>query len=93
MNFSIEYHEEVIADDIPKLPKKVKSQIKKAIEDKLMTRPELFGKPLRKSLKNYRTLRVGDYRVIFRIEKRVAKIFILQHRSSVYDKAVARVLN
>jgi len=46
-----------------------------------MGEPELYGKPLRRSLKGYRKLRVGDYRVIFRIEKHFIKIFVIQHRS------------
>ena len=84
MIFVIEYHIEVVKHDIPNLPKKVKKRIKKAIEEKLVTSPEVFGKPLRRSLKGYRKLRVGDYRIIFKIQKNKVKIFIIQHRSVVY---------
>ena len=92
MKFNIEYHELVVKEDIAKLPNKDKKQIKKAIQEKLKTQPEVFGKPLRKSLKNYRSLRVSDYRVIFRIENYLVKIFIIQHRSVVYNKAIKRIL-
>lgn len=91
MKFELRYHELVIEKDIPKLPKSVKQKIAHAIENKLVFSPEYFGKPLRRSLKGYRKLRVGDYRVIFRIEGGVVKIFIIQHRSVVYTKSVHRL--
>lgn len=91
MIFRTEYHELVVKRDIPKLSKSNRGKIKKAIEDKLMHSPDHFGKPLRRSLKGYRKLRVGDYRVIFRIDKKTVKIFMIQHRAVVYDNAKDRV--
>lgn len=85
VGFVIEYHEKVVREDIPDLSSTWKQKIKKAIENKLTSRPEIFGKPLRQSLKGYRKLRVGDYRVIFRIEAKKIKIFTIQHRSKVYQ--------
>ena len=85
MNFLISYHEIVVKEDIPKLDVRLKKQIKHAIETRLMTEPELYGKPLRRSLAGYRKLRVGDYRVIFRIQKNLVKILIIGHRSWVYE--------
>ncbi|MBI4050751.1 MAG: type II toxin-antitoxin system RelE/ParE family toxin [Candidatus Doudnabacteria bacterium] len=85
--FKIVYHHLVVSDDIPKLSSEWKEKIRHAIEGRLMTHPDLYGKPLRRSLKGYRKLRVGDYRVIFRIEKAIVKILAIQHRSIVYDKA------
>jgi mRNA interferase RelE/StbE len=85
--YEILYSDEVIKEDLPKIGEPWKSKIKKAIELKLMVRPEVYGKPLRRSLKNYRKLRVGDYRVIFRIEEQKVKIFVIQHRSVVYSIA------
>jgi len=91
VNFSIRYHEAVIKKDIPLLSSEWKKKIKQVIEDKLTTHPEIFGKPLRHSLKNYRKLRVGDYRVIFRIEGKKVKIFVIQHRSMVYKIIKKRI--
>lgn len=88
--FSLQYHELVVQEDIPRLPKTWREAIRKAIEEKLTTHPEVYGKPLRRSLKGYRKLRVGDYRVIFRIEEDTVKIFIIQHRSVVYSNAEKR---
>ena len=91
MSFEILYHESVVSDDIPKLPKEWQGRIQKAIEGKLVTQPEVFGKPLSRSLKNYRKLRVGDYRVVFRVEKRIVKILTIKHRSIVYEKIIKRL--
>ena len=92
MNFEILYHEAVISEDIPKLPKIWKIKIQKAIETKLATQPEVFGKPLSRSLYGYRKLRVGDYRIIFRLEKKIVKVFVIKHRSIVYEEATKRLV-
>ena len=92
MTFEIVYHHLVVSSDIPKLPPPWREQVRRAIEDKLTTRPEVFGKPLRRSLKGYRKLRVGDYRVIFRIEERIVKVLVIQHRSIAYTNVVKRIL-
>ena len=86
MIFKLQYQEDVIRKDIPKLSSKAKKQIKKAIEEKLTYKPETFGKPLRRSKKGYRSLRIGNYRVIFRIENKLIKIFAIGHRSIVYEE-------
>ena len=91
MNFEIKYHELVIKQDIPELSSVMKNRIKNAIENKLMHNPLDFSKPLRRSLKNYRKLRIGDYRVIFQIDKNIIKIFIIQHRSVIYKHATKRI--
>ncbi len=90
MTYEIFYHAMVAKKDIPKLSEEWRSKIKKSIENKLTISPELFGKPLRRSLKGYRKLRVGDYRVIFRIERLTIKIFVIGHRKDVYNIADSR---
>ena len=84
MIFDIRYQESVAKDDIPRLDYEWRKKIELAIENKLTTRPDIYGKPLRQSLKGYRKLRVGDWRVIFRIERNTVKIFAIGHRSLVY---------
>lgn len=91
MTFAIEYHEAVVKLDIPKLSSDQKERIKIAIEEKLLLAPDIFGKPLRRSLKGYRKLRVGDYRVVFRIEHRTIKVLVIEHRSRVYIKVSGRL--
>lgn len=91
VTFTIRYHEKVVGEDIPRVSREWKERIKKAIEEKLSFEPESFGKPLRRSLKGYRKLRVGDYRIIFRIEKKLVKIFVIEHRSIAYQKTEKRM--
>lgn len=91
MSFEIKYHPEVVSVDIPKLPKGEKRRISCAIEEKLMIHPEVFGKPLRRSLFGFRKLRVGDYRVVFEIEKKTVIIYMIEHRSVVYKNAAKRI--
>ncbi len=85
MSYQVEYLETVVREDIPKLPKTARQRIRKAIETRLTTRPIDFGKPLRYSLKGARRLRVGDYRVIYRIEHPSAVVILkIGHRREVY---------
>ena len=91
LNFEIRYHELAVKEDVPRLASGWKVKIKIAIGYRLTTHPEVYGKPLRQSLKGYRKLRVGDYRVIFRIEKRTVKILIIAHRSVVYRMTQKRI--
>jgi len=86
--YKIEYLDIAVKKDIPALPKTIKSTIKKAIEERLMHDPIGFGKPLRYSLKGHRRLRVGDYRVIFRIEtnSNIIVIIAIKHRKDIYEE-------
>ena len=85
MSYEILYADKVVKIDIPKISGSYKNRIKEAIEIKLATEPGLYGKPLRKSLKGYLKLRVGDYRIIFRVESIRVKIFAIAHRRVVYE--------
>ena len=84
LKFSITYNQVVVEEDIPRLASPWREKIRLAIENRLTVEPELYGKPLRRSLKGYRKLRVGDYRVVFRIEGTSVKILAILRRSIVY---------
>lgn len=85
--YSVEYLIFVIKEDIQKLPNRMKIMIRKAIEERLMTDPIGFGKPLRYSLRGHRRLRVGDYRVVYRIDSETLCVLIvaIKHRKDVYE--------
>lgn len=87
VKYQIRYLEEVVRKHIPDLPSGARSLIKRAIEDRLTIDPVGFGKPLRYSLKGHRRLRVGDYRVVFRIDPHTRTVIIIaiKHRKDVYD--------
>ena len=89
--YKILYVDKVVNEDLPNILEPWKNEIKQAIEKKLMTRPEVYSRPLRRSLKGYRKLRVGSYRIVFRVEGNQVKIFVIQHRSTVYDTAPERL--
>ena len=84
--YVIEYLQSVKVD-FSSISKFNKEQIRKAIEKKLATNPIEFGKPLQYSLKGLRRLRVGDYRIIFKIEEQEKKVLVVKvgHRREVYE--------
>ena len=86
VKYIIEYDVD-IEEKLRSFPKSVRKMIRDAIEKKLTVDPIAFGKPLRFSLKGYRRLRVGDYRVIYRIieDKVLVMIVEIDHRKEVYD--------
>lgn len=86
----IKYHW-LIKKDLRQVSASNKQIIKNAITSKLLEFPEVFGEPLRHSLKGYRKLRVGDYRVVFKIEQSIVYILTIQHRSIVYKKILKRI--
>ncbi len=88
--FDILYHSKVI-DDLSHISTPIKKDIRTAIEEKLTTAPEFFGKPLQFSLKGLRSMRVEDYRVIFQLLGKVVYIVLIAHRSVVYKTAEKRM--
>jgi len=91
MPFLVRYHAEVRSVDIPRLDAGARGRIRRAIEERLMTAPHQYGLPLRKTLKGYWKLRVGDYRVVYSIrDGREVIVLIICHRREVYEKAATR---
>jgi mRNA interferase RelE/StbE len=84
MPFSLRYHPAVRDEDLPLIDRKSQSRIRRAIEERLQTAPQDYGEPLRKSLKGYWKLRVGDYRVVFKVVEAEVWILAIRHRKSVY---------
>ena len=75
--YQIEYLDTVVAEDIPALPKSMREIIKRAIEERLTADPIGLGKPLRYSLIGHRRLRVGDYRIVYRIDSKKHSVLIV----------------
>ncbi len=89
--FSIRYYEPFIREDIPKIDRTWQKRIRATINEKLANDPIAFGIPLRQSLKGYWKLRIGDYRVIFKITNTTVFIIAIQHRSVVYKNILFRI--
>lgn len=91
MKYTVLYHHLVLKEDLPKIPKNIKETIKKAIEERLLKEPLLYGEPLRQSLKGHRKLRVGDYRIIYRVKLDTIIVLKIGHRKEVYLKIFPRL--
>ena len=91
MQYSLIYHPDVKKVDLPKIDARNKSMIKKAIEERLATRPEAYGRLLKGTLKGYWKLRVGDYRIVFRISGSNILILAIIDRKSVYRQSERRI--
>jgi len=72
------------AKTLEKLGKPIGQRIKKQLQE-LKDNPERIGKQLQYS--NFWSLRIGDYRAIYEInrEKRQVIILFVGHRKKVYD--------
>jgi len=92
MPFTLHYHPALRAEDLPLINQRMKDRIRKAIEERLQTAPHDYGEPLRKSLKGYWKLRVGDYRVVFKVIGSEVWILGIRHRKSVYKYVNSRAL-
>lgn len=91
MAYKLKYHLDVKRSDLPKIDAKNIDTIKRAIEERLATQPEAYGKPLRRTLKGYWKLRVGDYRVVFKVSNDSIFIFGIIHRKEVYRLVKKRI--
>lgn len=78
--YGVKYHPAVKSEDLPHINPDVKARIKKGIEEKIMTAPHEYGLPLRKTLKGYWKLRVGNYRVVYKVADDTVNIFCISHR-------------
>jgi len=90
VEYTLTYHHE-IPQDLATIPANMKERIRRAIEARLLIDPVNYGLPLRKSLQGHRKLRVGDYRVIYRIEEKRIIVLKIGHRKDVYPKVLVRL--
>lgn len=90
MTFTLHYHPALRDEDLPLIDRRNRERIRRAIEERLRTAPHDYGEPLRKSLKGYWKLRVGDYRVVFRVIESDVWILAIRHHKSVYPDFTAR---
>lgn len=88
MPYQLRYHPDVAAVDLPLINKNIRERIRKAIEQRLLNDPIQFGAPLRGTLKGYRKLRVGDYRVIYEVLGAEIRIYAIGNRKDIYETRV-----
>lgn len=85
-------YEKAVKKDIKKINKPDADRIRAAIEQKLAENPEIYGEHLKGELGNYWKLRVGAYRVVFKIDNDVITILAIMHRSEIYKKVIGRLM-
>jgi len=78
------------------LSEKFKNQIKKVKDEsvmdmlkkefKAMLKDPTLGKPLRYTLKEFRSIRIGKYRLIYALEGDVVRFYSFEHRKGVYKR-------
>ena len=90
MPFKVLYHPGV-KQDIHTLNRNLRERIRGAIETRLLMAPHEYGAPLRKTLRGYWKLRVGDYRVVYKITGNDVYVFGILHRRIVYEEISKRV--
>lgn len=93
MAYRLLYHPDVKKEDLPGIPENIKQRLRRAIEERLMNDPENYSDPLKKGLKGYRKLRVGEYRIIFKIFKNDIILLKIGHRKEVYSRISKRTIS
>ena len=92
MNYKISYSEEVLKKDLNLIDKKQVRKILMKIDKILGFTPKNYSnsiKALKGNLEGLFRLKVGDYRVIYKIFEDASEILILKigHRREVYRKS------
>ena len=92
MDYRLVYHPAVLDEDLPAINRDLHARICRALERRLTTAPTHYGEPLRHQFKGYWKLRVGDYRVVYRIVGQEVWIYNIQQRKDVYAVSPHRLL-
>lgn len=74
-----------ISDRVRHLHPDLKRRVWGALDALLMGR--LAGKPLHDPLAEYQSVRVGRFRVVYRLQPEVVDVLVVGHRRTVYAEA------
>ena len=86
MNYHLIYHPDVKKIDLKEIDSKNKVMIKRAIEERLAIHPEIYGKLLQRSLRGFWRLRVGEYRIVYKISERKITILGIINRKKFINR-------
>ncbi|MDX2441766.1 MAG: type II toxin-antitoxin system RelE/ParE family toxin [Desulfobacterales bacterium] len=94
MTWEIVYHKDV-EDDLESVGPSAARRIMQTIDEKLTQAPEKFGAPLSNNLKNFRKLRIGDFRVVYQVFNKKVIVFVLavgpRRDKEIYRSASKRI--
>lgn len=84
MLYQIRYRKEAL-QQLSKIPRNIRDAILRAVRERLTVAPERF-KPLQGCLDGFYRLRVGSYRVVYKIHRKVVLVVVVRVdvRGSVY---------
>jgi len=86
MAYVISFTENALKKDVPSIPAANYDSIMRAIHERLTVAPLSFGKQLRYGLKHYRSLRVGEWRIAYRVEGETVIIAHIENRRDAYKR-------
>jgi mRNA interferase RelE/StbE len=93
--WAIKFHPLVLREDFKKIDPENQRQILRHIVKKLSINPEAYGKALSGELHGYWRLRIGDFRVIYRILKDKIEVLVvkigIRRDFEVYEKFLLRL--
>lgn len=93
MPWQITYHR-AVEQDLADIGAVGARRVMNAIDAKLTQHPEQFGAPLSGDLADFRKLRVGDYRVVYRVVGHTVTVFVLavgpRRDAEIYHTATRR---
>jgi mRNA interferase RelE/StbE len=95
MAWTVAFHPDAV-EDLDYLGAPAATRILQVIEERIENgEPDKLGKPLRGALAGFRRIRVGDTRIVYRVDKGAVEIFIIavgaRRDREVYDDAEKRV--
>jgi len=94
MTWEIIYHKDV-DEDLEGVGSSAARRIILTINEKLTKAPEKFGAPLSNNLKNFRKLRIGDFRVVYQVVNKKVIVFVLavgpRRDKEIYRTASKRI--
>ena len=94
MKWKVLYHPEVM-EDLEAVGPSAARRIMRSIDDKLTRAPLQFGSGLTGNLASFRKLRIGDYRVVYRVREKDVIVFVLtvgpRRDKEVYKSALDRM--
>lgn len=87
IRFNVVFADEEVLNEIRSLPKNIQILIGKAMQERLAIAPLSYGKPLKYSWRGHRSLRVSNYRIIYRVDQEKITVTVVKAdiRRDVYD--------
>lgn len=95
MAWTVEFHPDVV-DDLDHLGAPAAARILQVIEDRIENgEPDKLGKTLSGALAGFRRIRVGDTRIVYRVDKGAVEVLIVavgaRRDKEVYRDAEKRI--